>query len=186
MEGTTMLPIPIIRSWSIIALVAAVSASSASACNCPPVECEWVRFEDTHPGAPDFWWGEPVLIDQIRACPHAVRFEFLVKQRGVLQRAALVFPRPDPELIVSRLGLRRDTSEFASELAHFSGRYRSLVAGLNAMFSIPAEGFVSLDFGSAEADECPVLEVGRKLALQWQGHELFLRGYLDVYFATAD
>jgi hypothetical protein len=174
-----------LHTGSIIALLTALSPTDAQACPCPPTACEWVRFEDSFPGAPDFWYGPSVLIDEIRICPHAVRFEFLVKQSGVLMRAALVFPRPDEELIESRLTLRRNTAKFASELQHFSKRYERLEAALNKLFAVPDGQFLSLDFHSSEANECPSLETG-KLALHWQGHEVLLRGYLDVYFATAE
>ncbi|HET9886717.1 MAG TPA: hypothetical protein VFR10_04330 [bacterium] len=182
-----MLPNSKLQAWSMTVLVAAWSVRDAEACTCPPVECEWVRFEDPTPHAPDFWWKrEHVLMDQIRVCPHAVRFEFLVKEKGVMMRAALVFPRPDEQLIETRLGIPRSTPKFASELRHFSKRYESLVAELNKMFNVAPGQFLSLDFGAKEANECPTLFPAEKLALEWQGHELLLRGYLDVYFATAD
>jgi hypothetical protein len=175
----------ILQTGSILVLLTMLRPMEAQACPCPPTACEWVRFEDSFPGAPDFWSGPPVLIDEIRVCPHAVRFEFLVKQRGILMRAALVFPRPDEELIESRLTLRRNTAKFASELRHFSKRYESLVVALNRLFVVPDGQFLSLDFHSAEANGCPFLETG-KLALHWHGQEVLLRGYLDVYFATAE
>jgi len=175
-----------LQTWSITALVAAAMAGEVEACPCPPADCEWSRFEGTYPGAPDFWWGDPIPIDEIRVCPHAVRFEFLAKHKDVLRRVALVFPHPDPELIESRLTLRPGTPKFDSELRHFSGRYESLTAALNSMFATPDGEFLSLDFRKAEASECPILEPGRKLALQWKGRELLLRGYLDVYFARGN
>jgi hypothetical protein len=180
-----MLPNFKLQAWLVTALAAVWIAGVAEACTCPPADRVWARFEDSQIGTPDFWWGDPILIDEIRVCTHAVRFEFLVQQNQVMTRAALVFPNPDAELIESRLGLEPGTPKFASELEHFAKRYESLIAGLNSMFEIPAGHFLSVDFGAAEANECPILVPGRKLALQWRGHELLLRGYLDVYFAIA-
>jgi hypothetical protein len=114
-----------------------------------------------------------------------VRFELVVKQEGILTRAALVFPKPDPELIESRLGLEPGNAKFASELEHFTKRYESLVASLHAMFEVPKRHFLSVSYENADANECPILEPGYKLALQWRGEEILLRGYLDVYFAVA-
>lgn len=174
-----------IRSSHTLCTLAFLAASNplvATACPCPVTDCGWSRFEDPSPGAPDFWWGEPIVVEEVHVCPHAARLEFLVKQRGLWVRAALVFPNPNAELLESRLGLKIGSAFAASELDHYTKRYAQLVTALNAMFRVEPGRFLSADFHTAEASESPFLEPGLKLALQWHGREILLRGYLDVYF----
>jgi hypothetical protein len=157
-------------------------SSQAPDCLCPQCSFGWVRFEDSNPGVPHFWWQDSLEVQQIKICDHGISFVFLTEDHGNLQMAGLVFPRPSERLIETRLGLSPFDPRFGRELEHFKERYSSLRRELNRLSGGRFRTSGTIDFGNSESAPGPwIINPARKLVLKWGGEEIRLRGYLDVY-----
>ena len=151
---------------------------------CPLNSYGWTLFVDSNKGTPDFWWGPPVPVREILVCEHGVQFLFVTEQRGQTQHTALVFPTPTRPLLAYRLDIQ-DEVLLESEFEHFRGRFAALTDSLDSISGGTLGVGRRLSFDEQRGEDSATLITG-KLALAWRGRELFLRGYLDVYFAPMD
>jgi hypothetical protein len=140
-------------------------------------------FADESRDVPDFWNSERVEVREISICDHAIQLTFTVNERGSPHLAALVFPMPTRGIVETRLGFPFGTPAYAMELAHLERRYASLDVALRSMSGGSLVRGTRLTFdGPVSSDRPVLLAPSRLLALRWNGTELPLRGYLDVYF----
>jgi hypothetical protein len=154
-------------------------------CSCPQGSFGWVLFEDSNPGVPDFWWQDSLEVLEITVCDHGINFLFLAEERENLQVAGLVFVNPSEELIETRLGLHPCDPRFCRELEHYRKRYSTLRSEMNRLSDGQLKAGGQIDFWRASRDQRPrIINPLRKLHLRWNGEEIELRGYLDVYFNT--
>jgi hypothetical protein len=137
-------------------------------CRCPQTTDGWLLFPDSSPRTPDFWWQDEVVVQEILSCPHGLQFRFLAKERGNLHLVALVFTTAPARPY-------RDPARSRRALDLLEVKVKELMGG-----TLVETG--RMDFRHLPEDQCPrILQPSRRLALEWQGQEVELRGYLDVY-----
>lgn len=148
-------------------------------CPCPQQTVGWLLYEDDNPGAPDFWYQNSVLVEEIYQCAHGVNILFKADQNDRPHYIALIFVRPTRELYRTRSIRKLD--EAGVERAFRSGErmYANLLIGLTGMFGEMWKG--ALDFRQLPPNQRPVLSAPQGLRLFWRGEKLLLRGYIDVY-----
>jgi hypothetical protein len=157
---------------------------SEGPCAWPPTTSGWMLFDDSSRRVPDFWWEDSLEVEQICACEHGIHFVFEVEERQNPHLAALVFPKPTPDLVENRLHLQPDGARHERELMRLREKYAALLRGLKGMFPDLLEQPGRLDFRRVDPVDHPwILAPSRKLTLRWNGGEIELRGYLDVYLA---
>jgi len=157
--------------WSA-ATITPLRADPVVACSCPQTNGGWLLFADSSLRTPDFWWQEEVVVQEIAACAHGVRFVFVANDRENSYLTALVFTDPPSRI---RNGNRIPPSGPRAAMALLRSQIAQVLDS-----DLEAEG--RMDFRYLPMDERPrIVRPWRRLALVWQGRELELRGYLDVY-----
>ena len=163
----------------LLALLIALAAASPGwshepksrpTCRCPQTSGGWLLFPDLSRRTPDFWWQDEVVVQEITLCPHGVQFRFMAEERGNPYLVALVFTTAPP-----CYWPYRDPAISRRALAVLEARLIELL-GENLTLS------GRMDFKRLpEAERPRIFYPSRRLVLEWQGQEVELRGYLDVY-----
>jgi hypothetical protein len=179
---------PIILLAGISATLAATSFAVDRWCQndgipCPQTSSRWTLYEDSNPGAPDFWWKtDPLEVREISLCDHGIHFVFQAMHGGRLRTTALVFPRPSESMLAERLGLEPASEALETEFVHYRDRYTSLLSEIERISRGALVERTHARFDSSCDGDGPSIVASRRLELLWNGEALKLRGYLDVYF----
>lgn len=152
---------------------------SRADCSCPQRSIGWLLYKDENRSVPDFWSEDSVSVEEIYECAHGVNFLFTADENGLPRYVALIFVRPSIELVLTRLIPRLGEPSPESKLAHLERRYAALRDGLEDLFG-PMDSRV-LDF--RDRTRRPTIAPRNGLILKWDGGDLELRGYLDVYMS---
>jgi hypothetical protein len=168
---------------AVILSVSAPPTPSAASCpdagsSCPLASGGWVLFVDSNRRVPDFWLEAALVVQEIDVCRHGISFLFEGRDEGNNYQAALVFVNPSGD------AWSEEPDEVSSlqDRSEFQERYDSLLEELRGVAGgIPAGGG-RIDFRSLPPGDRPrILSPMWRLALQWKGREIPLRGYLDVF-----
>ena len=174
-------PVVIYVSLVLLWPVTALSQRSdvRSSCPCPQKSIGWLLFEDKNRSVPDFWKEESVPVEEIYECCHGLNILFTADQDGESRLVALIFVRPSMELVRTRLINRWCDSSHEKKLAFLEERYVALRGGLENIFG--PIGSNMLDFRGRS--KRPAISPRDGLILAWEGKDLELRGYIDVYMS---
>ena len=141
-----------------------------SKCHCPQMSGGWLLFPDRSRRTPDFWWQDQVVVQEITVCAHGIQFRFMAEERGNPHLVALVFTTAP-----TCFWPYRDPAVSRRALAALEVKVNQLMGG-----TLTDTG--RMDFKHMSEDQRPrILQPSRRLVLEWQGEEVELRGYLDVY-----
>jgi hypothetical protein len=147
-----------------------VAGKPRAGCSCPQTSGGWLLFPDSSLRTPDFWWQDAVVVQEVTTCRHGIQFKFMAEERGNPYLVALVFTTPPA-------ASRRRGEPFKP--------VRSLAvlrSQVNEVMGPELEAFGRLDFKHVPMDQRPlIVQPSRRLLLEWEGREVELRGYLDVY-----
>lgn len=163
-----------------LTMTAGETRSTLRGC-CPQTTDGWVLFEDGNRRVPDFWWADSVIVRAIDVCSHGIHFFFVSKEDGQPRYVTLVIVKPTKELFETRVLCRWGDAPLATRLERATKRYAELVATLEKLFGVRLCPEGRIDFTGRPVPEFPIISQPRGLTLRWQGTEIKLRGYLDVY-----
>lgn len=163
-------------------LLPGASPIAGDSCPCPSTAWGWMIYPDPIHEIPDFFDADRVVLQEIIHCPHGLHFLFVSEQNGVTHLTALVIVRPYDGVLSARLGAEGRWSEYARKHNVYRRSYDDVLSALIEASGGRLTRFGRVDFSKRPIAERPTIDPTRKLLLHWNGREIPVRGYLDVYY----
>jgi hypothetical protein len=171
----------------LLVIVASPPASSqykrTADCWCPQSSDGWTLYADSNP-VPDFMYLDQVEVREILICPHGIHFFFIAKQNGQEFFTSLIIVKPTLELYLSRKPPRNAKTAgltLAERVKQGLERYECVLSGLKRVLgdSFGENVLIPLDNELSR----PRIYPKKGLIMEWNGAEMEIRGYLDVYLS---
>lgn len=172
----------LIRMLLLVSVALPSSMSADRICPCPQRAPGWLLYQDSNGDIPDFFSDKRVIVQEIQICEHGISFLFISEQNCNWHISALVIVRPSEEFLRERLGAWDSLTRIKKLKEQYLGRYFSLFFDLKKASNGKFRSGSRMNFLRYSEDERPAIEPPKDLILHWRGHEIPLRGYIDVYY----